>query len=54
MQIASSSAASSNYVNPSDLATASTSSTLQSSLSNYQIIRRNGAVVFSGGICNTV
>ena len=45
MQIASSSAASSNYVNPSDLATASTSSTLQSSLSNYQIIRRNGAVV---------
>jgi ribonucleoside-diphosphate reductase alpha chain len=45
MQIASSSAVSSSYVNPSDLADASKASALQTSLSNYQIIRRNGAVV---------
>jgi len=45
MQIASSSAVSSSYVNPADLTDASKTSALQSSLSNYQIIRRNGAVV---------
>ena len=45
MQIASSSAVSSNYVNPADLTDANKSSALQTNLSNYQIIRRNGAVV---------
>ena len=45
MQIASSSAVSTNYVNPADLTDANKSSALQTNLSNYQIIRRNGAVV---------
>ena len=45
MQIASSSAVSTNYVNPADLTEANKSSALQTNLSNYQIIRRNGAVV---------
>ena len=45
MQIASSSAVSTNYVNPADLTDTNKSSALQTNLSNYQIIRRNGAVV---------
>ena len=45
MQIAPSSAATSHYINPSESAEAAKSSALNASLSHYQIIRRNGAVV---------
>jgi ribonucleoside-diphosphate reductase alpha chain len=45
MQIASTSTVATTYVNPTDSTDASKSGALNASLSHYQIIRRNGAVV---------
>ena len=45
MQIASATSVSTSYTNPTDSTDASKTAALNASLSHYQIIRRNGAVV---------